>query len=91
MEELIKSPALQQVPGLVIMAIIVLAFLKYIKTRDAFIAEMHNEVMRARVETRTALEASTLASNGNADATRENTRALLDVRHVVNQLQPKQR
>lgn len=65
------------------MAIVVLAFLKYIRYVTLLLKEMHGDHMSARAKMSIALESAASATHENADATRENTRALLALQQVV--------
>ena len=93
MEDLLKIPAFQQVPGLIVMGVIVVAFLKYLSTRDTsrdqMYLEMHKEHIGARETTQKALELAASATRENAEATRNNTRAIDDLRQSINHQTPK--
>lgn len=95
MEDLLKIPAFQQVPGLIVLAFIVIAFLKYISARDetrskqdaardALYLNMHKEHIEARIGTQKALELTAVSTRDNAEATRANTRAIDDLRQTIN-------
>jgi len=93
MEEILKTAA-SQVPGLVVLAMLVAAFLKRDKERedttskaneqrDAFIKLMHNEHLVARAESREAMRDNAEATRRNADATIENTEVLRALRSDI--------
>lgn len=82
MDKILEN-AVGQAPGLVVLIILVFAFLKRDKERDAvsiardqFIRQMHEEHLLARKESRDAI-------HDNAEATRENTNALGLLRSTV--------
>lgn len=59
MDKLLETVA-SQVPSLIVLAVIVRWFLTYMTTRDKFIAELHEDHLKAREESREALLSATV-------------------------------
>lgn len=82
MEDILKS-ALSQVPGLVVLVVIVIVFLKFITKHNELIKALTDEHLYERKLTREALEKSAIANAQNASATTLNTTALNNMAHVI--------
>ncbi len=59
--ELIKSA-----PSLAVLCFIVITFIRYIRSRDADVREIHNEHIKERELSRSAVEANTVALARNS-------------------------
>ena len=74
MEKLLEIAA-TQVPGLVVLTVLVTIFLRREKERDAFIQQLHAEHIDARRQ--------------SVDAIKENTRATLQLSEAIREMQRK--
>lgn len=75
MEKLIET-ATTQVPGLVVLVVLVRWFLGHMKGRDDFLKDLHAEHMLAREQTREALK-------DTSEAVRHTSVVLQEVRDVI--------
>ena len=67
MEKILENAASQS-PGLVIMVIIVMVFVKYLKSRDELIRDINNEAADARREQQRVIQENTVAATQNTGA-----------------------
>lgn len=82
MDEIFKS-AVSQAPGLVVLVIIVIVFIKYLMTVHGLIKALTDEHIYERRMMREVLEKNVHAMEKNENSTNTNTVALNNLAHVV--------
>lgn len=77
MDKLLETIAVQA-PGMAILAIVVIAFLKHLGKKDRAIDEIHRENLVAREQSRIVIEKNTVAATQNTAAMTNMTQVLRD-------------
>ena len=79
MEEILKS-AMAQVPALVVLAVVVMVFLRHMRERDqiitATITSISNDSIQARLHSQQVIEKNSLVVGENTSACREMTETM---------------